>query len=196
MNIPDNSGQIIYLNGTSSSGKTTLAEALLDQLEDPFLHFSINVFDQLPSRKQIHRGVIPDIARLELGFTKCVEALVASGNNVIVDDVIAPPQDLESGHEEYALRLLRERVTILNPYDVLFVKVYCPLCELERREAARGDRTIGLARNQFNVVHRHAKYDVDIDTSTESPADSATRILRELASHREFSAFREMSRTL
>jgi chloramphenicol 3-O phosphotransferase len=30
--------QIIYLNGPSSSGKTTLAKALQHALENPFLH--------------------------------------------------------------------------------------------------------------------------------------------------------------
>ncbi len=34
--------QIIYLNGPSSSGKTTLAKALQDAFEEPFLHVGID----------------------------------------------------------------------------------------------------------------------------------------------------------
>ena len=34
--------QIIYLNGPSSSGKTTLAKALQHAFEEPFLHIGID----------------------------------------------------------------------------------------------------------------------------------------------------------
>jgi chloramphenicol 3-O phosphotransferase len=34
--------KIIYLNGPSSSGKTTLAKALQDAFEEPFLHVGID----------------------------------------------------------------------------------------------------------------------------------------------------------
>ena len=156
MRTPTASGKIIYLNGTSSAGKTTLAEALLNELQEPYLHFSINLFDELPSRKQMQRGLIPDIAYFELGFTKCIEALANSGNNIIVDDVIAPPQDLPSGQEFDSRDLLRQRVTILSPFDLLFVKVFCPLDELERREIARGARSV---RNRDCAQHRTVRRD-------------------------------------
>lgn len=34
--------KIIYLNGPSSSGKTTLAKALQEKLKEPFLHLGID----------------------------------------------------------------------------------------------------------------------------------------------------------
>ena len=37
--------QIIYLNGPSSSGKTTLAKALQHAFEKPFLHVGIDKID-------------------------------------------------------------------------------------------------------------------------------------------------------
>lgn len=180
---PDRSGRVIYLNGTSSAGKTTLAQALLEVLEEPYLYFSINLFDEIPSRKQIKRGLVPDIRHLELGFARCIAALAGSGNNVIVDDVIAPPRHLPAGQEFDVHDLLRQRVMMLNSFDVLFVKVFCPLDELERREIARGDRTIGLARSQYDLVHRYAVYDVEVDTSAETPEDASARVLKALANH-------------
>ena len=188
MRTPNGSGRVIYLNGASSAGKTTLAEALLDVLEEPYLHFSINLFDELPSRKQMKRDLIPDISYFELGFAKCIAALASSGNNVIVDDVIAPPQELPAGHEFDALDLLRQRMTVLCPFDVLFVKVFCPLDELERREAARGDRSVGLARFQYNQVHKYAIYDVVVDTSQDTPEDAAAKTLQALRSSRSHRA--------
>lgn len=180
---PDRSGRIIYLNGTSSAGKTTLAQALLDVLEEPYLYFSINLFDEIPSRKQIKRGLVPDIRYFEMGFARCIAALAGSGNNVIVDDVIAPPRNLPTGQEFDVLDLLRQRVMMLSSFEVLFVKVFCPLDELERREIARGDRIIGLAKSQYEQVHRYAVYDVELDTSAESPEDASARVLQALENH-------------
>ena len=37
-------GRIILLNGASSSGKTVLARALRDRIENPFWHLSIDHF--------------------------------------------------------------------------------------------------------------------------------------------------------
>ena len=186
------SGRVIYLNGTSSAGKTTLAQALLDVLKEPYLHFSLNLFDKLPSRKQIKRGLIPDIWNFESGFAKCVAALASSGNNVIVDDVMAPPQYLPAGIEFDALDLLRQRVAVLSPFDVLFVKVFCLLEELERREATRGDRTIGLARFQYDKVHKYVIYDVEVDTSMNAPEDGAKQVLEALQSPHSRRALQQM----
>ena len=40
-------GQVILLNGTSSSGKTTLAKALQDKLAEPFMYVSLDGFFHL-----------------------------------------------------------------------------------------------------------------------------------------------------
>jgi chloramphenicol 3-O-phosphotransferase len=41
-----NKGKIILLNGTSSSGKSTLAEALQSVLDEPYLHIDGDFFWQ------------------------------------------------------------------------------------------------------------------------------------------------------
>jgi chloramphenicol 3-O phosphotransferase len=43
--------------------------------------------------------------------------------------------------------------------------VYCSVEELERREHTRGDRQIGLAREQQATIHNSVIYDIEVDTS-------------------------------
>ena len=43
MNVPGTPGKIILLNGASSAGKSSLAQALQQRLEEPFWHWSIEV---------------------------------------------------------------------------------------------------------------------------------------------------------
>lgn len=73
---------------------------------------------------------------------------------------------------------------------MLFVGVQCPLAELERRERARPDRThIGLSRSHFESVHAHGVYDLEVDSSTTTPAAAAQLIIRALEQDRPFTAF-------
>ena len=44
-------GQAILLNGTSSSGKTTLAKVLQQKLKEPYLYVSLDQYrDSLPDK--------------------------------------------------------------------------------------------------------------------------------------------------
>lgn len=69
----------------------------------------------------------------------------------------------------------------LAQHSTLFVKVDAPLEELERREKARGDRLIGLAREQSGHLHGGIDYDLEVDTSAEDTATLVIRILGALA---------------
>ena len=60
--------------------------------------------------------------------------------------------------------------------DVFRVGVHCALPELERREVERGDRLIGQARGQFDLVHVGMSYDLEVDTTSATPAEVAAQI--------------------
>lgn len=57
-----------------------------------------------------------------------------------------------------------------------FIKVTCPVEELERREKARGDRQIGFAKMQLDWVHRHGEYDIEVDTHSHTTEQNVERL--------------------
>ncbi|HEV7345592.1 MAG TPA: AAA family ATPase [Devosia sp.] len=148
---------IIFLHGASSSGKTTLARALQDCIELPFWHISI---DHLRDA-----GVLPS-ARIQSGafnwktmrkpffdgFHSSLAAYAAAGNNLIVEHILDTP-----GWQG-------ELAEMLAPFDVYFVGLHCPLDELKRREAARGDRPPGSAEQDFRTIHVGRNYDLELET--------------------------------
>lgn len=157
-------GQIIYLNGASSSGKTTIARTLQDLLEEPYMLVAVDeFFEMLPARfaEEPPREVMINVMS---GMHGTVAALSRAGNNVVVDDVLAGKP------------FLREIVDALDGLPVLFVGVRCPLEVLEKREKERGDRIEGLAAFQFGRVHHYGIYDVEVDTSVSSPQECAEQI--------------------
>jgi chloramphenicol 3-O phosphotransferase len=64
----------------------------------------------------------------------------------------------------------------LRGFDVFFVKVSCPLEELERRERARGDRQVGFAKMQLDWVHRYGDYDDEVNTFTHTTEQNVERL--------------------
>lgn len=160
---------IILLNGASSAGKSTLAQAVQPQLERPFLRFSPDLLlfgnGVLPTRRDLDGPFSWAAMRGPLfeGYFRCLAALVGAGNNVVADLVIESKDQF------------RRLVGLLSPFDVFFVGVRCPLPELERREQLRGDRRIGDARQDHATVHSFGAYDAEVD-STLPPENNAAML--------------------
>ncbi|MGM1045883.1 MAG: phosphotransferase-like protein [Bacillota bacterium] len=57
-----------------------------------------------------------------------------------------------------------------------YIGVHCPIDELERRERERKDRPIGLARAQIEIVHKHSRYDLEVNTKKNSIIECASMI--------------------
>ncbi|GAA1878153.1 chloramphenicol phosphotransferase CPT family protein [Streptantibioticus ferralitis] len=158
-------GQIIFLNGTSSSGKSSIAKELLRVLDEPYFHLPVDAFHAMRSRRELAPDQLPDVLRRTwMGFHRAVAGMAAGGNHVVVDHVLS---------EQW--RLL-DCLGLFPPEDVVLVGVRCSRQELERRERLRGDRPIGLAARQLAQVHAHGLYDIECDTTTASAAKCARRI--------------------
>jgi len=173
------SAQIILLNGVGSSGKSSIAKQFQKIAGKPFLHVQMDDFcAMLPEALQDHSdgfafeeisengkplvviktGAVGE--RAMRGMRHAIAAMAAQGNNLIVDDVM-----LENEREEYA--------ALLSGFETFFVGVFAPLDVLEARERQRGDRTIGLARWQYDRVHKDMKYDLEVDTGSLTPMECA-----------------------
>ncbi|MFC8963497.1 AAA family ATPase [Streptomyces sp. NPDC057094] len=178
-------GTVILLNGTSSSGKTSIARALLDRLEGTWFHMPVDAFHALRGGRQIPDSELQaEIDRTAKGFHRAVAGMAAGGNNLVVDYPLSR-----------RWRLL-DLLDLLVPEDTVLVAVRCPLPELNRREADRGDRSPGLAALQYAQVHAHGPHDIDVDTSVHTPSECARRIHDFLPHRPRPTAFETLRRTL
>jgi chloramphenicol 3-O phosphotransferase len=156
-------GNIIFLNGVSSSGKSTLAEVLTKALPDYF-HLSVDDFDLVIEKMEDRpTRLIP--VPTEYFFDRMVAMLSDRGVNLIVDTVL---------HDRFSEE---DCFAVLRYYPILLVGVHCSPEELRRREMARGDRLVGQGSGQLAFVHRNEIYDVEVDTSKVSPDACAARIV-------------------
>ena len=66
--------------------------------------------------------------------------------------------------------------TLLSRFDARWVGLFAPLEVLEARERERGDQALGLARWQFDRVHRGVGYDLELDTAAATSIETARKI--------------------
>lgn len=169
---PSKPGAVIFLNGTTCSGKTTTAKALPTTLDGIWVRMGIDDFN-LKLRDAVADGQAgcetPAVhRRLVLGFHRAVAGYASAGNNVIVDHVLGENWRLD------------DCLTVFSALRVTLVGVHCPLPELGRREGERSSRRAGSAARQFPLVHAHGLYDVEVDTEKMSPGACAEHITRQL----------------
>ena len=190
------SGTLIFLNGTSSAGKTSLALALQAALPEPWQHIALDQFrDGLPAQ---YRGLNAPVGskgeqglnvvpvheagqtytairfgdhgkRLLAGMRRALAEIARCGNHVIIDDII-----LEAAFLEDYLEVMRD----LRLY---FIGVLCPLDVINQREAIRPGRFPGTAEGHHSICHAHGCYDLEVNTATMKPQECALAVMQRLA---------------
>lgn len=174
-------GVVSFLNGTTCSGKSTIAKALQATLDGVWIRMGIDDFN-LKLRDAIADGradleMAAVHQRLVRGFHRAVAGYASAGNNVIVDHVLGEHWRLD------------DCLTVFSGLRVTFVGVHCPLPELERREKERSNRRAGSAARQFPLVHAHGLYDVEVNSDEKSPAACARHIAGRLVDEATPTAF-------
>lgn len=127
---------------------------------DAFAFIALNA----PEHPEVAVKTGPYGTALMRGMRGAVAALGAEGLSLVVDDVMLETEDAE----DYRNRL--------SDMDVRMVGVMCAIDIAEQREQGRGDRMIGLARWQFERVHRGITYDLVVDTSNLTVDEAAHQI--------------------
>ncbi|HLJ55107.1 MAG TPA: hypothetical protein VKT77_08695 [Chthonomonadaceae bacterium] len=180
-------GKVIFLNGVTSSGKSSLAGALQRTLGEPYLHADADTVKEMSlGIPPAERGEAFERAAFMPGLYAaipgCFAALALFGNNLIVEDVARPLQ-------------LRNYTESFAGCEVLLVSVRCHLEELERRERERADRQIGRAREQVEqgIVHALDIQDLEVDTAREPAEACALTIKRRLDLGARPTAFARLS---
>lgn len=178
------SAKVIILNGISSAGKSSLARAIQSLSDATFLHVEMDAFISfLPDghefrpewfgveKVESESGRLPRIANGARG-----EALLSGMRNFVIE---AAQKGLDLVVDEVChAQEIDEYRAGLAGCDVRIIKIFAPIEVIAAREKARGDRLIGLAREQSTHLHDGIFYDAEIDTSLGTPIELAEQILR------------------
>jgi chloramphenicol 3-O phosphotransferase len=172
--------EVIVLNGGSSSGKSSIATSLQQQLDGTWLALGVDDLIRALSHGPTDTAgggslqfssdgsitVGEAFHRAEVAWYQGVAAMARAGAAVIADEVF-----LEGRPSQARL------ASALHGLSVVWVGVHCDPDVAETRETQRGDRIRGQARDQAVRVHKGVQYDIVVDTSRTSPSQCAATIV-------------------
>lgn len=194
---------IILLNGCSSAGKSTLARAIQFLSEKPYLLIGIDTFFHMLPASYVGFGdkadqgfhFIPEhddlgpLMRIENGpygkaigntTPKVIKTIADDGHDIILDEVFFGDESLN------------RYVQALKDHTVYFIGVMCDLKTLQEREILRGDRALGLGRDQIGRVHAPERsYDMTVDTTCTSAFECGKAILKFIDENPNPQSFRQ-----
>lgn len=182
---------IILINGTSSSGKSTLSLELQKQLGDGWLYFSMDDYLSMLGAK--FAGLHPDnpevctpnaicyahqhedgayeivtgelCLRLFNTIPDVISLLARQGFHLIIDSLITTFIE----HEMFKSKL--------EQFGILFVYLYAPESVIAQREMQRGDRLKGSALHWLKAFECESACDLSFNTAEISLEEMSRNII-------------------
>jgi len=195
-------GRIVILNGAPRAGKSSIAMEIQDTFDGVWINLGVDGYKaMIPKRFQPGIGLRPGgegpdlepvVVSLYTALYESVAVHSRMGIHVVAD---------VGHHDSYStpLKILPRCASILRDLPVLFVGVRCPIGEIMRRRentsylSYREDGTIPAPILLWqDAVHSPGIYDMEVDTSTDTPREIA-KAIRERLDRAHFSAFRRLA---
>lgn len=165
-------GRIVFLNGVTSAGKTSIVEALQER-EDPFFYVVANdLFQEMVGEKFLRADYWKHLSEVIIMMYHTAKLFSDMGKNVLIDGILVEREEI-APHYQKLTEILEE-----NPLDL--VEVYCPLEICRKRNLARGDRYENQSHEQSERMAKNIRYRLRVDTAVHSPAECADIIIRAL----------------
>ena len=165
-------GRIIFLNGVTSSGKTSIVEALQER-EDIFFYVVANdLFQEMIGEKFLRENYWKYLSEVIIMMYHTAKLYSDMGKNVLIDGILVEREEIKP-HYQQLVEILKD-----NPLDV--VEVYCPLDICRQRNIIRGDRYETQSDEQHELMADSIRYSFRVDTSIHSASECAEIIVKEL----------------
>ena len=165
-------GRIIFLNGVTSSGKTSIVEALQDR-DDIFFYVVANdLFQEMVGEKYLRANYWKYLSEVIIMMYHTAKLYSDMGKHVLIDGILVEREEI-TPHYRQLLEILRD-----NPLDL--VEVYCPLELCRQRNIARGDRFEEQSQEQAALMAKEIAYTMRVDTSIHSSQECAAQIVSRL----------------
>jgi chloramphenicol 3-O phosphotransferase len=171
-------GNIIFLNGVTSSGKTTLSKSIQELAEENYYHMSCDVFQQMISQKFLNKDYWGYLSEGIVSMYKTAKMMSSEGINVIIDGTLLDMPEFVQKYHKSNYEMMK---SILFDSRLLVVEVYCPLDECKRRNIVRGDRYESQSEEQNKIMEKNIEYHFSVNTQEKNALDCAKDILAKLS---------------
>ena len=165
-------GKIIFLNGVTSSGKTSIVEALQERRDQFFYVVANDLFQEMVGEQYLEENYWKYLSEVIILMYHTAKLYSDLGKNVLIDGILVERDEIKPHYEKL--------MGIMKDSPLSIVEVYCPLEVCRQRNIERGDRFESQSDEQAELMSKDIKYAMRVDTSKYSPAECAEQIVSEL----------------
>ena len=165
-------GRIIFLNGVTSSGKTSIVEALQNRADCYFYVVANDLFEQMIGDRFLREDYWGHLSRVIILMYHTAKLYSDMGHDVLIDGILVEQPEI-APHYWQLTDILAD-----NPLSI--VEVACPLDICRKRNLARGDRREMQSDEQAAIMAQGIDYALRVETDKMSPEECAEAIVRAL----------------
>ena len=165
-------GKIIFLNGVTSSGKTSIVEALQERRDQFFYVVANDLFQEMVGEQYLEENYWKYLSEVIILMYHTAKLYSDLGKNVLIDGILVERDEIKP-HYEQLMEIMKD-----SPLSI--VEVYCPLDICKQRNIERGDRYESQSDEQAELMSKDIQYVMRVDTSVNSPAECAEQIVKTL----------------
>ena len=165
-------GKIIFLNGVTSSGKTSIVEALQERRDQFFYVVANDLFQEMVGEQYLEENYWKYLSEVIILMYHTAKLYSDLGKNVLIDGILVERDEIKP-HYEKLMEIMKD-----SPFSI--VEVYCPLDICRKRNIERGDRYESQSDEQAELMSKDIQYTMRVDTSKNSPAECAEQIVKTL----------------
>ena len=162
-------GNIIYLNGLTSTGKSSMIKELISRKENMFFVLGFDMFEE----------TIPEWAYTDEYYSNAIIAmyhaarsLSEQGHDVIIDGLIMKMKGLEHHYDTLT--------KLFEGCPLKIIDVHCSFEVLRQRNIARGDRRENQSIEQSKIAEKNISYFYSIDSGSNSIAQCVDLLLNQI----------------
>ncbi|MCR5128766.1 MAG: chloramphenicol phosphotransferase CPT family protein [Lachnospiraceae bacterium] len=172
MSKKNEKGKIIFLNGVTSSGKTSIVDALQSRRDVFFYVVANDLFQEMVGEQYLQEDYWKYLSEVIIMMYHTAKLYSDMGKNVIIDGILVERDEIRP-HYGQLMEIMKD-----NPMDI--VEVYCPLEICRQRNIERGDRYESQSDEQTELMCKDIRYSMRVDTSKLTAEECADEILRTL----------------
>ena len=162
-------GKIIFLNGVTSAGKTTIVDALQERRDVFFYVVANDLFQEMVGEQYLQENYWKYLSEVIIMMYHTAKLYSDMGKNVLIDGILVEREEIKP-HYQKLLEILKD-----NPLDI--VEIYCPLDICRQRNIERGDRYESQSEEQSEIMSKDISYTLSVDTSKNTPEECAKQII-------------------
>ncbi|MGN7764364.1 phosphotransferase-like protein [Paenibacillus sp. 22594] len=167
-----NKGRIVFLNGVTSSGKTSIVDALQLKSNEFFYVVANDLFEEMIGERYLREDYWKYLSEVIIMMYHTAKLFSDHGKNVLIDGILVERPELKPHYEKVK--------NIYSGYPLYIVEVFCPLDICRQRNISRGNRTEDQSDWQHKIMAKDIQYNCTVNTHLNTSEECADLILKNI----------------